>query len=251
MFRNLFKNKTLFSLVLAVAGVCLSSVPALACLDAAALQTLASREMQYMLDRIPPAFADAVADHQIQGQMTAASGEGCLAHWQLTLPAADIAESQALLQADPAKRIMLAAQGYEIPDQSQMEAEFAVDSRLQVLHQETLQTAALGKLRASVELMYAMLTQARAKRQDAPPSSWTEPEQAVLQTKCRQQVNTGDTDAGCLCYVRGLAQQYSARQVRYNQYLTTNPYAFATGNGADFKQLEKSLRASCGITSIP
>lgn len=229
-------------------GLLFCSQSVLACLDAQALNGLADKEMQYMLQRIPPAFADAVSDQLIHGQMTAVSADACEAHWQLRLPAADIAEAQALLQADPAKQIMLAAQGYQIPEQAVLEADFAVDAgSLQVKHQDTLQTSALGKLRASVELMYAMLTQARANGQShAQP--WTGADKQALAADCQQSPSV-KSPAACDCYVDGLAEKYSARQVRYNRYLSTNPYAFATGNGAEFKQLDKKLQAECGLAA--
>lgn len=226
----------------------LACAPASACLDQSSLNALADKEMQYLLQRIPPAFADAVSDQLIHGQMTLKAADACQVHWQLTLPAADIAEAQALLQAEPAKQIMLAAQGYQIPEQGSVEADFAVDpATLQPRHQEILQTAPLGKLRASVELMYALLTQARTSGGQAAQTPWTQAELQSAQVSCQQQFRADDSEKACACYSHGLAEKYSARQVKYNRYLMTNPYAFATGNGGDFKQLDKSLQATCGL----
>jgi hypothetical protein len=163
------------------------------------------------------------------------------------LPAADIAEAQALLQAEPAKQIMLAAQGYQIPEHGHIEADFAVDpATLQPARKDILQTAPLGKLRASVELMYAMLTQARTNPQ-ANHIAWTPAELQSAQASCQQQFQASSRKDACDCYSRGLAEKYSSRQVKYNRYLLTNPYAFATGNGGDFKQLDKALQSSCGL----
>ncbi len=228
----------------------LACSPLWACLDHPSLLALADKEMQYLLQRIPPAFADAVSDQLIQGQMTAKASDTCQVRWQLTLPEVDIAEAQTLLQAEPAKQIMLAAQGYQIPEQTNIEAEFAVDqATLQPLHQEVLQTAPLGKLRASVELMYAMLTQARTNSRQEAQLPWAQAELESVQASCQQQFQADDSKKACACYSQGLAEKYSARQVKYNRYLMTNPYAFATGNGGDFKQLDKALQASCGLSS--
>jgi hypothetical protein len=236
-------NTFLSSLVL------LACAPLWACLDPSSLQTLADKEMQYLLQRIPPAFGDAVSDQLIQGHMTLKAADTCQVHWQLTLPAADIAEAQALLQAEPAKQIMLAAQGYQIPEQANVEADFVVDQvTLQPVHQEVLQTAPLGKLRASVELMYAMLTQARTSSGQGVQQPWTQAELQSAHTRCQQQFRADNSEKACACYSRGLAEKYSARQVKYNRYLLTNPYAFATGNGGEFKQLDKALQASCGLS---
>lgn len=225
----------------------LAASPLWACLDQQALQTLANQQLKYLVERIPPAFGDAVTDQLIQQHMDVKETSTCQVRWQLTLPAADVAEAQALLQADPAKQIMLAAQGYQIPEQTNVEAEFGVDvATLQPLHQEILQTAPLGKLRASVELMYAMLTQARTSV-SGQPLPWTQAELQGVQSSCQQQFHADKSEAACSCYSRGLAEKYSARQVKYNRYLLSNPYALATGNGAAFKQLDKALQTSCGL----
>ena len=237
------KNK----LLLAVA-MWILSVPLHACVEAPALQKLAESEMGYMLQRIPPAFADAVADGQIHGSMQIHSAEACQLHWQLTLPAADIEEAQTILQAQPAKQIMLAAQGYAIPTQTSLDVLFLLDEkRMQPQPKEALQTAPLGKLRASVELMYAMLTQVRADAAGSHPA-WTVPETQALNAHCAEQfVAKEDIQQACACRTQEISARFTARQVRYNQYLSSNPYAFASGNGDGFKQLDKRLQQSCGL----
>lgn len=225
------------------------SCPAQACVDTVALEKLASSELNYMLNRIPPAFADAVADGQVQGRMQLEAADTCQVAWQLTLPAADMQEAQAILQAQPAKQIMLAAQGYEIPTQSPVIAVFAVDEkRMQPQAKEILQTAPLGKVRASVELMYAMLTQARADGPN-PQVAWTATDMEQLNAQCVTQFASQQEIAqSCSCRTQEIAGRFSARQVRYNQYLASNPYAFATGNGEAFKQLDKQSQQHCGLT---
>lgn len=237
------KKKLLF-----VVAMWILSAPLHACIEASALQKLAEGEMSYMLQRIPPAFADAVADGEIKGSMQIQSAETCQLHWQLTLPAADIEEAQAILQAQPAKQIMLAAQGYEIPAQTSLGALFLLDEkRMQPQPKEVLQTASLGKLRASVELMYAMLTQARADVTGSHPV-WTASEIQTLNAHCAEQfVAKKDIQQACACRTQEITARFSARQVRYNQYLLSNPYAFASGNGDGFKQLEKRMQQSCGL----
>ncbi len=238
------KKKLLFAVAMWIL-----SAPVLACIEASALQKLAESEMGYMLQRIPPAFADAVADGQIQGSMQIQSAEACQLHWQLTLPAADIEEAQAILQAQPAKQIMLAAQGYAIPAQTSLDVLFLLDEkRMQPQPKEALQTAPLGKLRASVELMYALLTQARADDAGSHPA-WTVPETQALNAHCAEQfVAKEDIQQACACRTQEISARFTARQVRYNQYLSSNPYAFASGNGDGFKQLDKRLQQSCGLT---
>lgn len=230
--------------------ICISSchISALgACTDSQTLQKASQLEMQYMLQRIPPAFADAFTDGQIHGSMIVADETRCLIRWRLMLPERDLAEAQAILQAQPAKRIMLAAQGYDIPAAVFNEAEFTLNpAKLEPQTQDTLQTAPLGKLRASVELMYAMITQSRADNTgDGKP--WLADDVQKLNQDCAKQFIMRDTQS-CDCRTQGLSAQYSARQVRYNLYLLTNPYAFAAGHGEKFKQLNKKLQESCGLS---
>jgi len=244
---------SLFTLLsrLSLLSMALVSAPVWACPTTQDLSTLSQHEMQYMLQRIPPAFADAVADQQVKGMMSLEQADDCRVRWQVSLPAADLAEAQAVLQADPAKQIMLSAQGYQIPESTTVEARFSVDpTSLKPLHQETLQTAELGKMRASIELMYAMLTQARANQQTAG-QLWAEKDLQTVQDSCQQRYQSAEVKTACGCYVQGLAAQYTVRQVMYNQYLASNPYAFASGNGGAYKQLEKSLQKSCGLTANP
>lgn len=244
---DFMKSLTQISSALAL---CVVHLSVLACLDDASLKTLADQEMQYMLQRIPPAFADAVSDQQVSGSMSVSAMQSCQIRWQLQLPAADLADAHALLQADPAKQIMLAAQGYQLPETTGNQADFSLDAAsLQPQHRDTLQIAPLGKLRASVELMYAMLTQARADALSTP-KPWTSDDQQALKQVCQQHYQADDMTQACDCYAIGLAQKYSYRQVRYNQYLLSNPYAFATGNGAAYKSLDKALHSLCGLQAF-
>lgn len=238
--------------MLRAGAVCLAvSQTSFACVDAAQLKVLAAQETQAMLQRIPPAFTDAVNDGLIHGEMTLQSETDCLLRWQLTLPVTDIQEAQALLEAQPAKKIMLASQGYEIPQQSLQTAVFQlVAGQLKPLAKEELQTAQLGKLRASVELMYAMLTQARAQPLPVPPAAWPLAERQVLNQRCTQQFSAVDQANACDCRTQGIAARFSARQVSYNAYLSSNPYAFASGNGEAFTQLDKQLQQQCGLVPL-
>ena len=223
-----------------------------ACLDDAAVTRLASQELQALMQRIPPAFADTVEDGHIQSRMTQVAGDDCQAMWQLTLPAQDLEEARAVLQAQPAKQIMLAAQGYEIPQQTTLQAVFRVDAAaLKPQAKEALQTTELGKLRTTVELIYALLTQARADTVNQQLAPWSGPQMAALNQDCQQQFTaTASAAEACSCRSTGLSARFSARQVRYNAYLNSNPYAFASGHGAVFKQLDKQLQAECGLSPV-
>lgn len=228
-------------------GLALLVQSAQACLDSQALQQLNQQELAYLNARIPPAFADALEDGQIEGSMRVQNTQACTIVWQLQLPASDIAAAQQLLAAQPARQIMLRAQGYALPEQSPLTASFALDpSTGQISKSDTLQTAELGKLRASVELMYAMLTQQRANDVVEGRATWTSAQRSHANADCRQR-HAGASEAACVCVSDKLAAAIPYRQWRYYSYILSNPYAFASGDGAAIRQLDKQSQQACQL----
>lgn len=222
-----------------------------ACLDANALQKLSKNEVDYMLGRIPPAFADAVTDKKIAFKMDAADADACKAKFEVTLPESDVKEANQLLEADPAKKIILFSQGYVLPETITLNAVFTVDPvTLQPSHTDILQSGELGKLRASIEMMYAMLTQKRANidesMQNAQPWSAEFRQQQLL--KCTKEFAANAQSAtACECQVGKISAIASERQVRYNAYVDSNPYAQATGASKNFAGTKSRIQSDCGL----
>lgn len=222
-----------------------------ACLNDATLQQVAKNELDYMLGRIPPAFADAVADKSVTLKALPAEAESCAAKIEMTVPQQDITTANELLARDPAKRIILFSQGYTLPETTQLSAVFKLDEKtLNVAYSDTLHSGELGKLRASVEMMYAMITQARA---DVDPNArntqaWSKDFTQQHIADCKKSFsNTSNGDAGCECQVSKLAEVVSEKQMRYVDYLYSNPYALGTGSGKNFAELKRNIDASCGL----
>lgn len=222
-----------------------------ACLNDTALQQVAKNELDYMLGRIPPAFADAVADKSVTLKALPTEAETCAAKIEMTVPQQDITTANELLAHDPAKKIILFSQGYTLPETTQLSAVFKLNEKtLEVVHAETLHSAELGKLRASVEMMYAMITQARA---DVDPNArntqaWSKYFTQQHIADCKKSFsNTSNGDAGCECQVSKLAEAVSEKQMRYVDYLYSNPYALGTGSGKNFAELKRNIDASCGL----
>jgi hypothetical protein len=222
-----------------------------ACLDSNMLQKLKNNEIEYMLGRIPPAFSDAVADKKIEFNMQLAEASNCNVNLEVTLPESDVKEANLLLEADPAKKIILFSQGYVLPDTTSLNATFTVDpASLQASQADILQSGELGKLRASVEMVYAMLTQQRAiideKTQNTQPWS-TEFQQQQL-AKCSKQFAASPQAAtGCECQISKLAAIASERQMRYVEYVDSNPYAQATGASKNFAVAKSQIQLTCGL----
>jgi hypothetical protein len=222
-----------------------------ACLNETALQQVAQNEMNYMLGRIPPAFADAVADKTVSLKAFAVDAETCSAKIEMLVPEQDVKEANEILARDPAKKIILFSQGYTLPETTQLSALFKLDEKtLQVAHEDTLHSAELGKLRASVEMMYAMITQARA---DIDPMSrnsvaWGKEFAQQQIAHCNKTFsNSANLATACECQVTKLAEVVSEKQMRYVDYINSNPYAQGTGSGKNFAEIKRNIDASCGL----
>ncbi len=230
----------------------LSALQASACLTPAALNMVLKQELATLRQRIPPAFGDAVDDGLIQSELALQDANTCALTLTMVLPQADIDEAQGLLAAQPAKQIMLTAQGYRLPEQPRLQVTYRYDVvSQQPLASEVLQTGALGQLRANVELMYAMLTQARVNPTTANTSSeaksqqaWT-PEQIAQAQRVCSTMHPELSGSACACWVNGMTEKVSYRQLTYYQYLNSNPYAFASGNGVSLKSSDKALAQQC------
>ena len=204
-----------------------------------------------MLGRIPPAFADAVVDKSVSVKAASVEAEICSAKILVTVPEQDIQAANAILAADPAKKIILFSQGYSLPETTHLSAIFKLDEKtLQVVHQDTLHSAELGKLRASVEMMYSMITQSRA---DIDPQSrnslaWGKEFTQQQTANCSKTfINSANVVAGCECQVQKLAEVVSEKQMRYLDYVNSNPYAQGTGSGKNFAEIKRNVDASCGL----
>jgi len=231
----------------------LSQLSDAACLSASQLNLLAQNEQTFLLNRIPPAFAHAVSDQQVKFNVTEASADSCTAVLALSVPAQHLDEANAVLDADPAKKIMLSAQGYVIPRTTNIEATFKVDpATLHIPAIETLQTSALGQLRASVEMLYSLITQSRANITDSTKNAtpWSATYQQASVNRCTEKLvaQAGQEIAtACACRVNQLSAQVSERQMAYIDYVRSNPYAVATGSSQHYVSLESQANSACGL----
>lgn len=219
-----------------------------ACLKMEQLQSIETKEKEYLLNRIPPAYSDAVQAGLLKMEVRAEQAEACSARLTFNLPSLDLDQARALLDADMAKKIMLNAQGYGLPETTNPSAVFKVDvDKLTPSKSEVLQTSELGKLRASVELMYAMLTQARAAlNMGGNTLKWSQTYKQAQVDKCTVQ-NT--QTQGCVCWAEALESKASEQQMRYQAYLVSNPYAYATGATQQFNKINTETAKTCGLTN--
>lgn len=214
------------------------------CLSENQLQQLTEKETSYLSQKIPPAFKHALTDKTVKLVIETVEGPDCQAKLVLTLPQAEIDEANAVLDAQPAKKIMLGAQGYQLPQDMINEAIFTVDaSSLAIPNADTLQTAQLGKLRASVELMYSFITQKRAEVSETQINTtpWPEALTQRLVIGCSKK----QTATACSCVADQYALKIPARKMEYILSNEENPYAMATGANQGFETIKQSIASVC------
>jgi len=171
----------------------------------------------------------------------------------MTLPSDDLKEAQEILEKDPAKKILLFSQGYSLPDQTQLSASFKVNPQtLEIAYKDKLQTNALGKLHASVEMMFALLSQSRAAAaaDTSNPAPWSSPFASSAIETCKEN-QPAETDAqhACRCRIDQLSKHYGERTMENILYVQSNPFAEATGASAGFMQLQSEIDRRCKLGS--
>ncbi|HEY8118700.1 MAG TPA: hypothetical protein VIE91_05625 [Methylophilaceae bacterium] len=222
------------------------------CLSTEGLAQLEKTEATYMLERIPPAFKHAYNDQRIKLEVIAKEPSdtgGYEAIMNMSLPMDDLNEAHEILDKDPAKQILLFSQGYSLPDQPRLSASFKVNPQtLGIAHQDMLQVNALGKLHASVEMMYALLSQARAVTgTDASNNTpWSPTFTAKMIETCVESLPGQEkAQEACGCRATELSKHYGERTMENILYVESNPFAEATGATAGFSQLQSEVNRQC------
>jgi len=235
---------------------CLSLNNAYACLDNKSIAQLKANEELYLASRNVATMTDAIEDKLLSVDVEQEKSEvkqaedACNVTITYTVSSADIDEANQLLSANPAKRIMLAGQGYELPSQTRLIATVGVKpDTLSIQHKDILQSAALGKNRASVELLYATLAQTRATV--SPQSINTERWPASLLDQeislCESQYTSESNVNGCTCKTDAISKKVSPRQLKYIKYLANDPYSSATGALSSYKELSDQVNFECKL----
>ena len=139
---------------------------------------------------------------------------------------------------------MLGAQGYVLPQETKHEAIFNLNAdKTTIPDADILQTSPLGKLRASLELMYAFLTQKRAEVTSAQTNDKAWPDEIMQQEITDCSVN--QPRANCACIADQYALKIPANQMEYIQYIRTNPYALAMGSSQAYEEIKQQATNTC------
>lgn len=224
------------------------------CMSPDKLKQLENNETTYMLGRIPPAFRHGLEDKRITMQLRVEADNSnsiCKVREVITIPQEEISEAELVLEQDTAKRILLFSQGYSLPSSETLEASFAADPiSLEIEHRDTLQSGELGKLRASLEMMYAMLSQSRAVKIESADAikPWSVQFKLKNQKSCQLKFpSEGNAEQVCECLSFKLSQRYSERKLDYLDYVLSNPYAKATGLAEDYEKELGEIYSNCRL----
>lgn len=234
----------MFRYLISIGMILMSACSYASCLTDTELSALNQDESKYLVKKIPPYFKHQLEAGSISVSMKMVDKEACTVSLNLTLPKSDIAEANMILDAQPAKKIMLSAQGQSLPNAMENNAIFTVDtSKLKVTEADVLQTSPLGKLRGSVELMYALLTQERAKVDLNTTNNvpWPDNYKQGFINTCTEKNN----QTMCACMAAEYASKITANQMVYIDYVRANPYALATGVNQAFEALTEKVTLAC------
>lgn len=234
-------------------GLCLCVAPALACDTHTVTQQLQSQESQTLLKNAPP-FRHGWDDGKIQlrfgpGQ---AQAEGCTASMQLELPQVDLDEVNAYLEQHPAKRILLGAQGYAIPEQRVITVDYhyRLDGGSASAHNEG--NKPLSDLHHSIEFLYQLLAQTRAEvnAESSNSAPWPAVARAEELKRCTQTLTSErePIEVACNCRLEKLATKLSARQMELVDFLLNQPYSAATGALIGYTEQSKAINHVCSLS---
>lgn len=211
------------------------------------INIIQTNELRYLQERIPPAFKHAVEDNSFK--LSTSITADCHVRMQATLEASALTEANQSLDENPAKRIMLSSQGYALPDSETVQFDFDVNDNLAPRHADTLQTSALGKARASIEMVYSILTQNRASKiTDTQQNNiaWSNAYTDKFLKACIQsQKNYQLSTSTCECKAKAFAGHLNQREMEYSEYIRSNPYAKATGADKGYSSIEQKILLSC------
>lgn len=225
----------------------LFSISGYACDDAKALWAAESAKL---LENAP-AFKHGWEDQAIQLGFSdfKTTPTGCVATLQLTLPQQDLDEVNADMNANPAKRILLAAQGYEIPQQSINRVEYhyqLVDGKVSA---PAADNPARTRLYNNVEYMYQSLAQLRIAlkkgiKNDTPWDSGLK-QKEMAHCQSNYTVAVGNLEFACTCRVDNLSRLLSPRQMELVHFIESQPYSVATGALNSYAHTSKEINEDC------
>lgn len=228
-----------------------SAASAQACDSAQAVEALRTIETTKLLQH-PLAFSHGWQDGEIrlsveQGHKNA---EGhCTAMLKLEMPQRDLDAVNSHLDQNPAKRILLGAQGYSVPPVPMFDVPFNFTLENGKVIPKNDENRPLDDMHHSLEFMYQLLTQLGAEI--SAPGNNRQPWPADLQESehiaCQASLAASDAATACSCRTKALEASYNARQMALIGHLQSHPYSTTSKAIVTFSALSSDINKGCGL----
>jgi hypothetical protein len=236
-------------MALALISMLVTYNTALACSDASTTSQLTKLETEKLLSNAPTlkhAWQDKAIS--IQFKDSKMDGNQCISTLELHLPKSDLDEANQHLDQNPAKRILTAAQGYEVPESTIIQVPFSY----QVIEGKVMpaepNTAEVKRLHNNLEYTYQLLAQLRihVDENSTNNTAWAETELQVTKQNCiaNKSFNSKGADF-CSCRAEKLSKAISPRQMELVNYIETQPFSIATGSMNGFYKLSENINQAC------
>lgn len=212
-----------------------------ACDTASLIPIFQTNETKTLLENAPT-FKHAWQDKTILLSLQADPNQACNLMMQLNIPQQDIDEAKQHLDANPAKRILLAAQGYALPESNQQQLTIALNQQGEL----TENNPALKQLHSNLEYMYQLLAQLRTEilPNQTNTTAWPNAQKQTLLDECNAKHSN---DSGCNCRLNAFEKTINPKQMELITFIEQQPYSKATGALASFVAFDKQTRFSCGL----
>ena len=222
---------------------------ALACSDGDAMAQLKQIETDKLLSNAPT-FKQAWIEKMISIKFTPTktNDNQCMASFEIKLPQKDIDEATQHLDQNPAKRILLAAQGYAVPDKASTETPFYYEMTNGKVAPSEAKNTELKSLHNNLEYTYQLLAQLRANvdEKSINETPWSSEEINVAIQNCRnKQSSKSEAVNFCPCRIERLSKNISAKQMELINYIETQPFSVATGSLNGFQKLSEKVNHEC------
>ena len=194
-----------------------------------------------------PTFKHAFEDKAIKVNLSnAIADQGyCVATLILTLPQQDLDEANLHLEANPAKKILLGAQGYAIPEKTINEVLYRYQLINGAPQPMVAENVELKSLYNNIEYTYQLLAQLRISIEELPKNtiSWSYDETKREFLSCMK--DKVYSEAQCNCRVKKLSDSLSPRKMELINFIQSQPYSVATGAMNSYLQFSKNINESC------
>ena len=223
---------------------------AFACSEPSVMDQLNSLETEKLLSNAPT-FKHAWQDKAINVLFSDIKTEGdhCIATLEVNLAQKDLDEANQHLDQNPANRILIAAQGYAVP-----EAKAFVPVIYQVTNGKVdlinPNTPALKSLHNNIEYTYQLLAQLRIHVDENTTNTiaWSSSELDAATQACERNNASKSGDSNfCSCRSNNLSKAISQRQMELVNYIETQPFSVATGSMNGFRKLNEKISETCSV----